>query len=279
MHNMNSQFSILNSQLKKVDILAKILSAKREEVSAGRRRRSFDDVYSEAREASREALSFSESLRRSDTPIIAEFKRRSPSKGFINREAEVEAVAGGYAACGAAAISVLTDREYFAGSLADLTAARRVASVPLLRKDFIIDPYQLCEARIAGADAVLLIASALTIAQCSELAHFAQSLRLETLLEVHGEDELAYINPHVNAVGVNNRNLSTFVTDTATSLRLAPLIPGSCVKVSESGISNAETVKTLQQAGFGGFLMGESFMKTENPAQALAALVKALKGA
>lgn len=261
-----------------MDILSRILSTKREEVAAGQRQRSFDDVYSEAREVAREALSLSESLRRSDAPIIAEFKRRSPSKGFINREADVSTVVSGYAAHGAAAVSVLTDRGYFAGSLADLTAARRVANVPLLRKDFIIAPCQLCEARIAGADAVLLIAAALTKGQCSELAHFARSLRLEVLLEVHGEDELGYINPHVSAVGVNNRNLSTFATDTAASLRLAPLIPGGCVKVSESGISDTETVVVLQKAGFGGFLMGESFMKTENPAQALAAFVRALKG-
>jgi indole-3-glycerol phosphate synthase len=260
-----------------MDILEKILSTKREEVAASQRQRSFTDIYSEAREVSREALPFSESLRRSATPIIAEFKRRSPSKGFINREADVSTVVSGYAVHGAAAISVLTDRGYFAGSLADLTAARQVSSVPLLRKDFIISPYQLCEARIAGADVVLLIASALTREQCSELAHFARSLHLEALLEVHGEAELGHINPHVNAVGVNNRNLSTFATDTATSLRLAPLIPGSCVKVSESGISDTETVKALQKAGFGGFLMGENFMKTANPAQALAAFVRALK--
>ncbi|MDR0415403.1 MAG: indole-3-glycerol phosphate synthase TrpC [Prevotellaceae bacterium] len=260
-----------------MNILTKILATKREEIAACQKQRSFDDIYSEARQVTRSTLSFSESLRRSDTPIIAEFKRRSPSKGFISKGANVESVVSGYAALGAAAISVLTDREYFAGSLIDLTEARLVSGVPLLRKDFIVSPYQLCEARIAGADAALLIAAALTREQCSELAAFARSLDLEVLLEVHSEAELSYINPHVNAVGVNNRDLSTFVTDTSVSLTLAALIPDSYVKVSESGISDTETVKTLQKAGFGGFLMGENFMKTNNPPCALAAFIEELK--
>ncbi|MDR1022419.1 MAG: indole-3-glycerol phosphate synthase TrpC [Prevotellaceae bacterium] len=260
-----------------MNILTKILAVKREEIAACQRQRSFDDIYGEARQVTRPTLSFSGSLRRSATPIIAEFKRRSPSKGFINREADVAAVAGGYAAYGAAAVSVLTDREHFAGSLADLTAARQAApGVPLLRKDFIISPYQLCEARIAGADAALLIAAALTREQCAELAAFARSLNLEVLLEVHSEAELNYVNPHVNAVGVNNRDLLTFVTDTATSLKLASLIPDSYVKVSESGISDTETVKKLQKAGFQGFLMGEIFMKAADPAQAFAAFIEKL---
>ncbi|MDR3366336.1 MAG: indole-3-glycerol phosphate synthase TrpC [Prevotellaceae bacterium] len=257
-----------------MNILETILAAKREELAANQRQRTFEDVYREAREVARPALSLAESLRRSATPIIAEFKRRSPSKGFISRDADAPTVAHGYAAHGAAAISVLTDREHFAGSLADLAAVRRAVGVPLLRKDFVISPYQLCEARIAGADAALLIAAALTKAQCSELAAFARSLSLEVLLEVHDEAELEYACPHVSAVGVNNRNLSTFVTDTATSLRLAPLIPNGYVKVSESGISDAATVKALQKAGYQGFLMGEAFMKTENPAQALAKFVE-----
>ncbi|MDR1417317.1 MAG: indole-3-glycerol phosphate synthase TrpC [Prevotellaceae bacterium] len=260
-----------------MNILTKILATKRDEIAASQRQRSFDDIYSEARQIARPALSLSGSLRQSATPIIAEFKRRSPSKGFINREADVATVVAGYAAHGAAAISALTDREYFAGSLADLSAARQVSSVPLLRKDFIISPYQLCEARIAGADAALLIAAALTREQCAELAAFARSLGLETLLEVHSEAELSYISPHISAVGVNNRDLSTFVTSTATSLTLAALIPDSYVKVSESGISDTETVKTLQRAGFRGFLMGEIFMKADNPVQAFAAFAESLK--
>jgi indole-3-glycerol phosphate synthase len=260
-----------------MNILEKILATKREEISACQRQRSFDDIYSEAQRVARPALSLSESLRRSATPIIAEFKRRSPSKGFINKDADVATVVSGYAARGAAAISALTDREYFAGSLADLAAARRASSVPLLRKDFIISPYQLCEARIAGADAALLIAAALTREQCAELAAFARSINLEALLEVHCEAELAHINPHVNVVGVNNRNLSTFATNAATSLTLAPLIPDTYVKISESGISDTETVKTLQKAGFQGFLMGEIFMKTGNPAQALGKFIEELR--
>ncbi|MDR0710720.1 MAG: indole-3-glycerol phosphate synthase TrpC [Prevotellaceae bacterium] len=260
-----------------MNILEKIIATKREEILTCQKQRSFDNIYSDTRQVTRPALSFSGSLRRSDTPIIAEFKRRSPSKGFINKDADAATIARGYADHGAAALSVLTDRDYFAGSLADLSAARRAVSVPLLRKDFIISPYQLCEARIAGADAVLLIAAALTGEQCAELAAFARSIGLEVLLEVHSEAELKHINPHVNAVGVNNRNLSTFVTDTATSLTLAPLIPDAYLKISESGISDTQTVKTLQKAGFQGFLMGENFMKTADPALTFAEFGRELR--
>ncbi|MDR1130166.1 MAG: indole-3-glycerol phosphate synthase TrpC, partial [Prevotellaceae bacterium] len=195
-----------------MNILNRILATKQTEIEANIRTRVFEDVFEEAKSIRRSVLSFSESLKNSDNHIIAEFKRRSPSKGFFNAGADAETIVGGYSAAGAAAISVLTDRDYFGGSLNDLVIARKVSAVPLLRKDFIIDPYQICEARIAGADVILLIAAAMTPHKCGELAEFARSLNLEVLLEIHNEQELNCLNTFVNVVGVNNRDLTTFVT-------------------------------------------------------------------
>lgn len=257
-----------------MNILDKILATKRLETERNSKIRAFEEIFEEAKSATRPALSFAEALRKSDNHIIAEFKRRSPSKGFFDADADVETVVGGYSAAEAAAISVLTDRDYFGGSLDDLSAARKVSDLPLLRKDFIIDPYQICEARIAGADVVLLIAAAMTADRCAELAEFARSLALEVLLEVHNEQELTHLNPFVNVVGVNNRDLTTFVTDVSTSLRLSPLIPAEFLKISESGISSPSTVKELYEAGFRGFLMGENFMKEPNPSEALKRFVE-----
>ncbi|MDR1593260.1 MAG: indole-3-glycerol phosphate synthase TrpC, partial [Prevotellaceae bacterium] len=205
-----------------MNILNKILDTKRVELDRNSKIRRFDDIFEEAKSVTRPALSFVKALRESDNHIIAEFKRRSPSKGFFNAGAKVETIVGGYSAVGAAAISVLTDSDYFGGSLDDLVAARKVSALPLLRKDFIIDEYQICEARIADADVVLLIAAAMTPDRCEKLAEFARSLGLEVLLEIHNEQELTHINSFVNAVGVNNRDLTTFVTDVAVSHRLAP---------------------------------------------------------
>jgi indole-3-glycerol phosphate synthase len=263
-----------------MNILKKILATKREELSAGKSRRSFDELFDGARAVERPPVSFSAALATSETGIIAEFKRRSPSKGFFDAAADAYAVVGGYASRGAAAVSVLTDAEYFGGSLADLVAARQAAAnVPLLRKDFIIDPYQICEARIAGADFVLLIAAAMdSRGQCEDLAGFARSLGLETLLEIHGEPELDFVNGAIDAVGVNNRDLTTFVTDVAVSERLCPLLPSGLVKVSESGISSPDTVMALRAAGFDGFLMGENFMRTGDPVTAFADFANRLKG-
>jgi indole-3-glycerol phosphate synthase len=251
-----------------MNILDKILATKRVELDRNSKIRVFEDIFEEAKSVTRPALSFVGALQDSSSHIIAEFKRRSPSRGFFN-DAEVETIVGGYSAVGAAAISVLTDNDYFGGSLDDLSAARKVSAVPLLRKDFIIDPYQICEARIAGADVILLIAAAMTVDRCAELAEFARSLNLQVLLEIHNGQELNYINPFVNAVGVNNRDLTTFVTDVSVSYRLAPMIPDNFLKISESGISSISTLKSLQNAGFQGFLMGENFMKNPHPVEAL----------
>jgi indole-3-glycerol phosphate synthase len=261
-----------------MNILDKILETKRAEVAEAKRRRTFDEVFAEARTVSRPVVSFSGALAASATGIIAEFKRRSPSKGFINEGASVENVAAGYAVAGAAAISVLTDGDYFGGSLDDLRTARRVVrDVPLLRKDFIVDEYQLCEARIAGADAVLLIAAALTREECARLAAFAAGLGLEVLMELHDEAETGHICPGVSVVGINNRDLGTFVTDTAVSERLAGLLPADVVRISESGISSTQTVLRLREKGFRGFLMGENFMKQADPAAALSEFLKELQ--
>ena len=259
-----------------MNILDRIIQTKREEMVAAKAEKPFEAVYEAAKAIPCPVISFSAALQESDSGIIAEFKRKSPSKGWFRADADPVEIVAGYAAAGASAVSVLTDREYFGGSLDDLRIARSVANTPLLRKDFIIDPYQICEARIAGADVVLLIAAALTSEQCTELAAFARSLALEVLLELHNESELGHINEYVNVVGINNRDLTTFVTDTDVSVRMASLIPDEFVKISESGISDPQTVKELQKAGYKGFLMGENFMKHKNPSQVLKIFIEAL---
>ena len=210
------------------------------------------------------------------TGIIAEFKRRSPSKGVINDTAAVAEVTAAYAAHGASAISVLTDEAFFGGKLADLEAAT-INQVPLLRKDFMIDEYQLVEAKAFGASVVLLIAACLSPARVKELAIAARKLGLEVLLEIHNEAELAHICTEVDAVGVNNRNLKTFEVDIHTSLELINKIPKEKPAVAESGISEVDTIVTLRQAGFKGFLIGENFMKQASPSVAFADFVNQLK--
>ena len=222
----------------------------------------------------RERLSASEG-----SGIIAEFKRRSPSKGLINGTAEVADVARGYAEAGASGMSVLTDRPYFGGSAADLHAARAAVSLPLLRKEFMVAPYQVYEAKAWGADLILLIAAALSPAQTQELADCAHTLGLEVLLEIHTVEELGHIGPAIDIVGVNNRNLKDFSVSLQTSLDLAPQIPAHCLKISESGLSDPADLPQLQAAGFRGFLMGEAFMKTEDPGGACGQFIAQLQTA
>lgn len=259
-----------------MNILSRILATKREELAQAKAGKSFGQILAEARSVERQTVSFSNAICSSDTGIIAEFKRRSPSKGFINEDADVASVVGGYTDKGAAAISVLTDADYFAGSLDDLRRAREVSGLPILRKDFIIDEYQICEARLAGADVILLIAAALTCERCGELALFARSLGLEVLLEVHDQSELGHISDAVSVVGINNRDLTTFVTDTAVSVTLGRLLPRNIPRISESGISRVHSVRELRAEGFRGFLMGENFMKREDPPAALGEFIKEL---
>jgi indole-3-glycerol phosphate synthase len=209
------------------------------------------------------------------TGIIAEFKRKSPSKGIINDRADVAETTHGYVKAGAAVLSVLTDEPFFGGTPADLQAARLAnLGTPILRKDFIVDHYQLIEAKAWGADLVLLIAACLTPDEVSLLSQQAHDLSMQVLLEVHDEEELdRSLNVNVDLVGVNNRNLKTFTTSIDTSLRLLEHIPDTFAKITESGLHDADTMLTLFRAGFDGFLIGEAFMKTSDPAAALATLV------
>lgn len=211
------------------------------------------------------------------TGIIAEFKRASPSKGIINNGSSVTEVVTGYAKAGASAISVLTDKDFFHGSLTDLMEARKAVSIPLLRKDFIIDEYQITEAKAYGADIILLIAAVLSKAEVARLARYAKSLGLNVLLEIHNEQELDgnTIN-EIDAIGVNNRNLKDFSVSIEHSLELANLIPHHYIKVSESGISEPESIRKLKSTGFNAFLIGENFMKSDDPASSIKRFVEEL---
>ncbi|MBA4301122.1 indole-3-glycerol phosphate synthase [Algoriphagus alkaliphilus] len=207
--------------------------------------------------------------------IIAEFKRKSPSKGMINGSASVEQVSIGYMQAGASALSILTDKEYFGGSNEDLKVVRKYNFCPILRKDFVVDEYQIIEAKSIGADCILLIAAALDPGKLKSLAAFAKSLGLEVLLEVHDGEELdRCLNDHVDLVGINNRNLKTFEVSLDTSLNLINKIPSNFVKISESGISDPNTIMELKKAGFEGFLIGENFIKSARPEQAAYNFIK-----
>ena len=221
--------------------------------------------------------SLREALLQSETGIIAEFKRKSPSKGWIKEDGRADIIPLSYQQNGAAAISILTDEHYFGGHDDFIRAARQSGvTIPILYKNFVVDEFQLYEAALCGASAVLLIAACLTIERCAELMHTAHSLGLEVLLEMHDEAELKYAELQPDLCGINNRNLGSFVTDVQNSYRLAELLPKDAVKVSESGISNPDTVRALRQAGFRGFLIGENFMKTPDPGLALQQFVSQL---
>jgi indole-3-glycerol phosphate synthase len=217
----------------------------------------------------RTCISLADRLRTGDnTGIITEFKRKSPSKGIINATAVVEEVVREYEKFGAAAISVLTDDHFFGGSSEDLMAARDTVSIPLLRKDFIIDEYQLLEAKAIGADIILLIAACLTPPEVKMLSASAKSLGLEVLLELHDEEELEHICDDTVLIGINNRSLKTFEVDLDRSLAMAAKIPKDKIKIAESGISDVGQINLFKQHGFSGFLMGENFMKETNPGEA-----------
>lgn len=214
--------------------------------------------------------SLREALLASDTGIIAEFKRRSPSKGWIKEEGRADIIPLSYQQNGAAALSILTDEHYFGGSDDFIRTARQSGvTLPILYKNFVIDEAQLYATTLCGASAVLLIAACLSKPHCATLIQKAHALGLEVLLEMHSEPELEYAELEPDLCGINNRNLGSFVTDVENSFRLAELLPKDAVKVSESGISNPATVKALREAGFRGFLIGENFMKTANPGQTL----------
>lgn len=256
------------------DILEEIMAHKRHEVEASKREVPLSVLANLLKERYRQrqlrpTYSLKQALQNSNSGIISEFKRKSPSKGWISQNANPAIIAPAYEQGGATALSVLTDAKYFGGSSEDLRTARSKVSLPILRKDFICDEYQLYEARLWGADAILLIASALERNTCIALARKAKELQLEVLLELHHERELEYLNDAVDVVGINNRNLGTFHTDTEHSFLLAEQLPRETVRISESGISDAATARELRQKGFQGFLIGELFMRTENPGESL----------
>lgn len=221
--------------------------------------------------------SLREALLGSSTGIIAEFKRRSPSKGWIKEEGRAGEIPLVYQEAGATAVSILTDQEFFGGDDHFITEARTAGvSLPILYKNFVIDDFQVYEAALCGASALLLIAACLSIEECERLTQLAHSIGLEVLLEIHSTSELVYTELDVDCIGVNNRNLGTFHTDIQNSFQLASLLPEGRVLVSESGISNPAVIRDLRAVGYRGFLIGEAFMRAENPGQALKAFIKAV---
>lgn len=257
-----------------MNILDKIVANKKKEVERAKQQVSIH-ALEQRPFFSRKSISIKSLLQQANQPaIISEFKRRSPSKGIINAQVTPAEVTRGYVSAGAAALSVLTDQDFFGGNFDDFLQAREANPVtPMLRKDFIVDRYQLWESKAIGADFVLLIAACLTPAEVKEFSQLAHQLGMEVLLEVHDEDELQQtLCDTVDIVGVNNRNLKNFVTDIDVSLKLSEYISDSFVKISESGLKNAETLWKLYEDGYKGFLIGETFMKTDSPASALTKL-------
>lgn len=260
-----------------MSILAQIVTDQRKEIALKK------EVVSEAQLTAmplynRKTISFSAQIKNTPLGIVAEHKRRSPSKPQIKLQSRAAEVAQGYEKAGVAAMSVLTNNQYFGGSLEDLLLARSASKIPLLRKEFIIDSYQIHEAKAYGADAILLIASCLKPEEINTLAKTANTIGLEVLLEVHDKEELDK-SPleYVQVVGINNRNLKDFSVSLETSITLAKHIPSDKVKISESGISSHENIKTLLGAGFDGFLMGEHFMLHESPGEAAHHFIQTFK--
>lgn len=257
-------------------MLDKILDSKRREVSERQAKHPWRALELSPL-FSRECLSLNAALSRDDQAgIIAEFKRRSPSKGAINAGADPAEIARAYVQAGASGISVLTDGPFFGGSNADLLAVREAVQRPILRKEFIIDEYQVVEAKSIGADLILLIASALSPAEVKSLSDLAHSLGLEVLLELHDESEIRHIAPDIALIGVNNRNLSTFETSLQTSFDMVEKLPVDKILVSESGLHRVSDILELKSAGYRGFLIGEAFMKTDDPGKASAEFVRAI---
>lgn len=261
-----------------MNILDQINEHKRREVAEAKEKVSMEDLkaspYFERRVNSLKAALLADGA----SGIIAEFKTQSPSKGTINDQAEASDVTAKYVSAGASALSVLTDERFFGGSFEDLAKTRWAnPHTPILRKDFILDIYQVYETKAHGADAVLLIAESMDKHLLLELTRTAKNIGLEVLVEIHGADELDKLNPMVDLVGVNNRNLKTFEVDVQTSVQLSGLIPEQFVKISESGISDPQSIHALRDANFKGFLIGETFMKTEDPGKACAAFIAGIQ--
>lgn len=260
-----------------MDILQKIVRQKAREIALKKSLIPVGELEVSAL-FNRQGASLSHALRESSSGIIAEFKRRSPSRPKINQHSPADQVASGYENAGACGMSVLTNSHFFGGSLEDLLMARAVTRFPLLRKEFVIDEYQILEAKAHGADVILLIAAILETGQVKSFTDLAHSLGLEVLLEVHDKEELLRtFTPGIQMVGVNNRNLKTFEVNLETSKKLAPLIPEEVIKVSESGISRTEAIKSLREHGYRGFLVGEHFMASDEPGIKAMEFIKSLE--
>jgi Indole-3-glycerol phosphate synthase len=257
-----------------MDILEEIVAHKRIEIDQRKQfiapRQLYGMVAQKLQNAPATTVKFATSLMESETGIIAEFKRMSPSKGWINKEAKSSIVPLSYQKNGATALSILTDTDYFGGYDEFIQDARATGvTIPILYKNFVIDEYQLFQASFCGASAVLLIAACLSKAECKSLMSLAHELGLGVLLEMHDRHDLEYAELQPDMYGINNRNLGSFVTDVNNSFKMAEELPADVCKVSESGIDNPETLKSLREAGYNGFLMGECFMKTSDPGEAL----------
>lgn len=266
--------AISGAAFNRATILDEIIANKRLEVALNKKLHPVTELE-RTPYFNRQTVSLSQSLKE-HSGIISEFKRRSPSKGIINDKATVSATVSAYDHYGASGISILTDTKYFGGTNDDLLEGRMVTAKPILRKDFIIDEYQLLEAKAIGADVILLIAANLSVAEVKNLAVFAKNLQLEVLLEIHAEEELEHVCDEVDMVGINNRNLKNFEVNLEHSVKLAGKLPAGKPKIAESGINSAGTILYLKQQGFDGFLMGEHFMKQADPAIAFANFIKEL---
>lgn len=247
-------------------ILDQIITRKKQEVSYSKSAVPLEQLK-DSGFFGRETYSLKQTLK-SKSGIIAEFKRKSPSKGVISENADILDVTKSYKTYGASGISILTDSEFFGGKFDDILKVRNEITIPILRKDFMIDEYQFYEAKSIGSDVVLLIAACLSVSQVQEFTDLAQGLGLEVLLEIHTDDELAHYNENVDLVGINNRNLKDFKVDLQHSVNLKNLLPQNTLSVAESGIYSVEDFRFLKKEGFDGFLMGEYFMKSENPGEA-----------
>ena len=262
------------------DILSEIILNKKVEVARQKEQLSISEIEKQLLQKKDKIkfLSLNTALLSSKSGIIAEFKRRSPSKGWLHQNADVNSVTKAYENAGASALSVLTDENYFGGTLADLNSAVKNAHIPVMRKEFIVDEYQIYQAKLLGASAILLIAAAITKEETNRFTKLASELQLDVLLELHDESEIDHITPLNNLVGVNNRNLGSFVTDLQKSFRMASLLPKDSLWVSESGISDANVVKERRDAGYKGFLIGEYFMKSGNPQKSLSDFIQQIAG-
>ncbi len=259
-----------------MNILQKIVEQKRLEIATAQKVTTIESLK-EMPLFYRPTISMSQRImEKGSSGIIAEFKRHSPSKKWINQNADPVEVVKAYAEAGVAGSSVLTDEQFFKGSLDDLVRVREAVDIPILRKDFIVDPYQIYEAKANGADVILLIASILTPCEVSSLADIAHQIGLEVLLELHDEAELGHVNSEIEMIGINNRNLNTFEVDIEQSARMVAKLDVKYIKIAESGIDSPETISYFREFGFNGFLIGENFMKTSDPGLACKKFIQSI---